>query len=384
MTIANDETIIKEELIMKTKNNFNGHFKIMILTITAGVSLLLYSCTSQELDNKVQQAYELRMKGNADSAKALLEEIIDEDSTNAMAWYELARTKHHIGLGNPRELLGSLEDIQFTIEKSVKYDTANVIYSFYKGIISYTRAYVSLMRGNPDAEEKVKEVISAFESVLSLKPDYYEARLYLVEVLSIPVNMGGDSLKADTYAKQLEKIDEMYGAKARELLLPEDVDRIEFWKKIKENHANDADVHEALGKAYLYKNNIDEASKCFEKAISLDSTKNNLHVDIGRYYLMQAMQNRVQLDSVAYLIENAFEIYLNSKPEPINPLKAFVIGKLASVKFRIGDKENGNKLQVEANTLDPNYSKAFATPSQILFNSPDAISRVHVYFTRPF
>ena len=366
---------------MNTKNIFIRQFNIMFF-ITA--SLFVCSCVGKELDKKVHQAYNLRMNGNADSAKVLLEEVLTQDSTNAMAWYELARTKHHIGLGNPRELFGKLDDLQFTIDKAVEYDNTSVIYSFYKGAISYTRAYVSLMRGAPDTAEKVKEVVSAFEYIISLKPDYYEAMLYLVEILSAPANMGGDSLKADKYAKQLERLDEVSGAKARELLLPEEADRIEFWQKLKEKHENNADVHEALGKAYLYKENIEEATKCFEKAISLDSMKNVLHVDIGRYYIMLAMQNRVQLDSVSYLIEDAFETYLNSKPEPINPLKAFVIGKLASIKFRTGDKENGNKLREEANTLDPNYSKAFATPSQILFNSPDEISHVHVYFSRPF
>lgn len=96
------------------------------------------------------------------------------------------------------------------------------------------------------------------------------------------------------------------------------------------------------------------------------------------------MQNPTKIDSLAPFIEGPFETYLNSKPEPVNPLKAFVIGNLANIKFRTGDKENGNNLQEEAMTLDPNYSKAFATPSQILFDSPDKISRVHVYFSRPF
>ena len=366
---------------MKTKINLIKCLFIISLSIG---TFFLVSCDRKDVNNEVFKAFELRLNGKADSAKTLLDEIIARDSANAMAWYELARTKHHIGLGNPRELFGKLDDLQFTIDKAVEYDNTNVIYSFYKGAISYTRAYVSLMRELPDSEEKVKEVISDFKTVLSLKPDYYEASLYLVEVLSVPSNMGGDSLKADTYAKELEEKDGVCGAKARELLLPEDFDRVEFWQKIKENHVNNADVHEALGKAYLYKDNIDEASKCFEKAISLDSTKNNLHIDIGRYYIMLAMQNRVQLDSVAYDIEDAFETYLNSKPEPINPLKAFVVGKMASIKFRTGDKENGSKLQTEAAALDPYYSKAFAAPSQILFNSPDEISHVHVYFSRPF
>lgn len=366
---------------MKFKNNLLNQFGLIFFLF---VSTIIFSFSSQGDDKRVGQAYQLRIEGKVDSAKTLLKTIIAEDSTNAMAWYELARTKHHMGLGNPRELMGSLEDIQNTIGKAVELDDSNEIYLFYNGIISYTRAYLSSMRGQPDAKEKVKKVISDFESVLNQKQDYTEAMLYLIEILSIPENMGGDSLKAEEYAQKLEHIDIVNGAKAKELLLPQEANRVEFWIKILGDQPKNPDVHEALGKAHLYEGNIEEAKKCFENAISLDEEKNYLHVDIGRYYLMQAMQNRAKLDSVASLIENEFETYKKSKPEPINPLRAFVIGKLADIKFRIGEEENGNKLREEAMILDPYYSKAFAIPSRILFDPPDKIIRVHEYFSRPF
>jgi len=100
--------------------------------------------------------------------------------------------------------------------------------------------------------------------------------------------------------------------------------------------------------------------------------------------MMQAMQNPEMVDSLVPLIENAFETYLNSQPEPINPLKAFVISKLAMIKFQTDDEEGANKLLEEVKTLDPYYSKAFAIPSQILFDPPDEILHAHSYFFRPF
>ncbi len=100
--------------------------------------------------------------------------------------------------------------------------------------------------------------------------------------------------------------------------------------------------------------------------------------------MMQAMQNPTLLDSIAPLIEDEFKIYLKSQPAPIIPLKAYITGQLAMIKLRTGDKEGGNKLREEAKALDPNYSKAFGIPSQILFNPPNKISRVHNFFFRPF
>jgi len=371
---------------MKTKSTFKQHFIIMSLSVAvACMSFVFWSCTAQELDKTVQKAYKLRMNGKADSAKVLLEQAIAEDSTNAAAWYELARTKHHIGLGNLRILFAGLDDLQQTIERAVENDPDNVIYSFYKGYICFTMAYTSIMRKQPDVKQKVEQTISAYESVLSLKPDYYEAKLFLVELFKmLPSDMGGDSVKAEKYTQELEKADVVFGAKAREIVMPEEANYIEFWQKIEQKHKDNADVHEALGRVYLYNENIEEATKCFEKAISLNARKNILYVDLGRYYMMQAMQNPAKLDSLAPLVKNTFETYLNSQPEPINPLKAFVIGTLAKIKFRMGDKENGNKLHKEAMTLDPNYSKGFGTPCQILFDPPGEISRVHAYFFRPF
>ena len=78
-----------------------------------------------ELDGRDTAA----MHGKADSAKVLLEQMLAEDSTNAAAWCELARTKHHLGLANPRELLGILEDIQQTADAAVNNDPENVSYS---------------------------------------------------------------------------------------------------------------------------------------------------------------------------------------------------------------------------------------------------------------
>jgi tetratricopeptide (TPR) repeat protein len=371
---------------MKTKNNLNNHFIIMFLSITVTcMSFMHWSCTGQKFDKKVQQAYELRMNGQADSAKVLLEQVLAEDSTNAAAWYEISRTKLHMGLGNPQELMSGIDDIQQTAKNAVDNDTDNVIYQYYKGYIDYFNLYANMHMGQKDGREDFTKVVESYKSVLTLKPDYHEAKLFLVELFAnIQSNMGGDSVKAEKNVRELEEADVVFGAKAREMVMPEDANFIEFWQKIEEMQIDNADVYEAMGKVYLYKNNIVEATKYFEKAITLNSKKNILYVDLGRYYLMQAMQNPAKIDSMTLLIENAFETYLNSQPEPINPLKAFVIGTLAMIKFRTGDEEGGNKLYEEATILDPYFSKAFGTPGQILFDPPNEISHFHGYFFRPF
>ena len=368
---------------MKTKRISKRHFVVVSLSVAvACMSFVFLSCTGPKLDKEVQQAYELRMNGKADEAKAILEQVIAEDSTNAAALYELARTEHHIGLGNIPELLGGLEDIQQTIEKAVENDPDNVIYSFYKGYVCFTRAYASLKFEQPDAKERFKEVISAYESVLSLKPDYYEAMLYLVEILRIPEDMGGDPSKAEAYARQLEEMDEVYGAKARELLLPDDADRLEFWQKVLENNQDNADVLEQLGKAYLYQDKVEQGVKYLEEAMKTDPEKEILLLDLARYHIMTVQRDERLKDTALPLAEEAINRYLDS--EPILPLKAYALGLLANVKWGLGDNKGAEELIEEAKAIDPYFSKASGVPPLVLFAKPDEISHHHAYFSRPF
>ena len=41
------------------------------------------------------------------------------------------------------------------------------------------------------------------------------------------------------------------GAKARSILMPEDVDRVDYWQEVLKNHEGNVDVLEELGKACL-------------------------------------------------------------------------------------------------------------------------------------
>ena len=364
---------------MKAKRHF---FIVSLSVVVICVFFVSWSCAGTQLDETVQQAYELRMDGKADSAKELLEQVIREDSTNAAALYELARTEHHMGLGNIPELLGGLDDIQQNINKAVEYDPDNVIYSFYKGYVCCTRAYVSTMSGQPDVRERVEEVVSVYESVLNLKPDYSEAMLHLVEVLGIPEDMGGDPLQAESYAGQLEEMDAVCGAKARELLLPYDADRIEFWQNVLENNPDNSDVLEQLGKACLYQDQVEQGVNYLEEAMTMDPEEEILLLDLARYHIMTVQGDEKLKDTALPLAEEAINRYLDS--EPILPLKAYALGLLAQIKFTLGDNEEAEELLAEAEAIDPYFSKAFGVPPLVLFTEPDEICRHHAYFSRMF
>ena len=354
----------------------------VIILVIAGA--FIFGCCfgqGREIDPDVKLAFDLRINGNADSAKVILDQMLAQDSTNAGAWFELARTKHHIGLGNPRLLFGGLEDLQQTIDRATIIDPSNVTYAFYKGDVCFLRAYVALMRDRSTAPEKVKQVISAYESVLTLKPDYYQAALFLVEALALPSDMSGDSAKAEMWAKRLEKKHAVYGAKARELLLPEEANRVEYWQNVLRNNPGNADVLEQIGKAYLSQDDTESGEKLLMDTAESASGKKLLFLDVARYYLMASRNDSLKAGSFLPKADNAIHQYLATKP--IAPLEAFALIMLAQVKGGMGSEE-AESFRSQAEAIDPNVSKAFGIPPLLLFDELNEISQYHSYFFRPF
>ena len=338
---------------------------------------------SSDLHQTVKQAYQLRMDGKADQAVVLLNQILSSDSTNAAAHYELARTEHHMALGNPREMMGKINAVQSSIKKAVKYAPDNMVYSYFNAQTYYLQAYISLQFGQPGVNDKVNKTAAAFEQVLELKPDCREALLSLVEIYGwFPADKGGDRVKAEQYAEKLEKVDEVFAAKANVLLLPEDAERTAYWRRINKENPETPDILEELAKAYFYENNADEAEKYIKEAVKIDPQKIILYLDLGRFYIMSAMRDKSVMNDVLPLAEAALNKYLESNP--INPLKAFTYGLLAKVKWGSGDKDAGSEFRKKAAELDPFYSKASAVPGLMLFTALDEMQIHHSYFSKPF
>ena len=370
---------------MKTRN-VNQKFSlvplgIMMALIFAGI----ISCTGQKTEDKVFDAYGLRINGHADSAKVLLGQITNENPKDARAWYELCRTNQQLGMANPRAIQESLDETLRCINLAVENDPENALYLSYKGGIETLHFYMGMQMGNENAAGYLDKLEETYNSVFQLDPTYYENKLTLVEFFGgLPKKMGGDPKKAEKYAKELEEADLVYGAKAREILMPEDADYVAFWEGIIEKVPKNADVLQALGRVYLFNENIDEATKYYQKAIDLDPSKNALYLDLGRYYMMGAMRNPDVLDSVAPMVEEQFNKYLNSSPEPINPMKAWTYSTLSMINRRLENKELAEKYNGMAKELDPFHSFASAKPGKAIYCPPDVVVHDQGYYLSPF
>ncbi len=340
------------------------------------------SCSSQKeiSDNDVIKAYDLRMQGKVDEALTLLDSILANDSTNAMAYYELSRVKLYMLTGGGDV---SIDDILASVDKATLYDPENVIYAYAKATDNFLNAYISMMKNQDDVADAVEKTCQAFQHVLELKSDYPEAMLYLVEIYGLlPPEMGGDSIKAVYYVELLEETDDYYAAKA--MLDMNEVDEVTFWKEYLSSHGTTADVLKEIGIAYLYQEDPEQAEDYFNQAMLLDSTQNILLLDLARYYMYQVMQNRELADSLLPISADYTEQYLAGEPAPVIPLQAYATGMLVKTKMFTGHKEEAEKLMEKAKSLDPYFSRASGIPSQSLFEPPDIINHHFGSFFRPF
>ena len=370
---------------MKKRNiirNLNlAKVNILIILIFIGIT----SCTSQKTNQEVFEAYKLRINGQADSAKVLLTEFTDKNPENALAWFELCRTTEHIGRSNPRKITETLEETLLHINKAIDLNPENAKYLSYKGKIQTLQFYMALQSGNENTSEYLPKIEETYTSVLELDPSYYENKLTLVEFFGgLPAKMGGDIEKAEKYALELEQQDMISGAKAREILMPEDADYEVYWKEIIKKAPENADAHQALGRVYLFLNEFDKANIQYQKAIDIDPNNNILYLDLGKYFVMMAMQKQAPMDSVVSLAEEQFNKFLNFSPEPLNPMKAWTYATLAMLHRRTGNKDLSEKYLKKAKSLDPYFSPSFGKPSRILYSPPEDIVHYQSYYFSPF
>jgi len=354
---------------------------VTVLTIILIFSGL--SCSKKDTAESAQKAFELRMSGKLDEALKMLEESLAQNPDDAAVHFELARTYHHQALGDPRQLMVIIKKSTDAMDKATALAPDNIVYAYYGASIAFYNAYMGLRGDTVTAKNLVGKLCSAYENTLRLDPEYPEALLYLTEIYStLPSHYGGDSAKAQAYAARLEEIDEIFGLKARSLLLGEDGDIIAYWNDILKTHPGNAAVLEELGKAYWADEIGPDGNKYIQDALAADPSRTDLNLDMARYNYMVSMRNGVLKEFSLNFAEKAIDDYLTT--EPIRPMKAFALGLLSLIKSKQGDSEKSDSLAAQAEALDPYYSRALGIPPQELFTPADEIVHRHSYLLRPY
>jgi hypothetical protein len=352
------------------------------------IVLLSFVSIGSTLNSKaarVMEAYELRINGKAEKAKELLDDILMKDSTDALAYFELARTRQHLFLGGDKFSTEEWNEVLHSFRQSFKYAPDNEVYAFYYAYACFFDAFISMMRQNPDAGEKIAHACDAFNNVLRINPDCNAALLYLVDIYSsLPENMGGDKEKARNLASELNKKDRLFGAMAYARLLPDSADGVLYWQNVAKEAEMNALLLEELGRAYLLKSDTDNGTKYFQESIDSDKTRRYLYMHLVRYHILSVQQNP---DAKAKHLEEAEKmanIYMQSGPELTPPLKAYANGILALIKMIGGDNNSSNTYLENAKSIDPFYSRAMGIPPSMLYCRPDEVKIQYNSFFLPF
>ena len=381
-TCKNLQVSVPEKFPVKCRKSFG-------LNIMALLSLMFLICSNvvsgQVSESAIREAYQLRVNGKAEQAEGMLRQYLKSDSTDAVAWFELARTCHHIFLGKGEFTPEAWQEVIGFSKRAVRYAPDNEVYAYYYAYYNFLNAFISMMRELPDAGEKVRQTCDAYNAVLLLNPNCYAAKFYLIDMYGLlPVEMGGDRAKAEVIVDGMKSDDKTYYAMAQAKLLSDTANLVAYWQKVGQETGMNPGVLEELGRAYLLKSDTENGVKYFKEAIQADHSKKYLTMNLVRYYLMAAQQNpsvkETHLQSATELVNG----YLQSNPEPIPPLKAYAYSTLSMINMFSGDQDAAKKYRELADSIDPFCSKATGMAPDMLYCRPDEVKIQYNSFFMPF
>jgi hypothetical protein len=358
-----------------------GVMTLFILSGSTGIPVLADPGTG----SAVAEAYQLRVNGKADQAETMLRQHLKSDSTDALAWFELARTCHHIFLGKGEFTPEAWQEVTGFALQAVRYAPDNEVYAYYYAYYRFLNAFISMMRQLPDVGEKVNQTCDAYNAVLQLNPKCNAAKFYLIDIYGmLPPEMGGDRAKAEAIVNGMKGDERIYYAMAQARLLPDTANLVAYWQHVGQETGMGAQVKEELGRAYLLKSDTENGVKYYMEAIQADESKKHLTMNLVRYHLMAAQQDpsakEAHLKSATDLVNG----YLQSDPEPVPTLKAYAYSTLSMINMFGGDQEAGNQYREMADAIDPYCSKATGMAPDMLYCPPEKVKIQYSSFFMPF
>ena len=340
--------------------------------LLALVMLPVSSLYCQNTTESIMKAYELRMDGHTKEALEVLTQIIESDSTNAMAHFEISR---------------AIEDQKksYHIKEAIRYQPDNLMYRFYQANLQMLEAYKAMKTNNTELITYNLDLCTkTLKSILTIKPDCKESLLFLIDIYgSLPKEMGGNIEFAQNYLKILKRVDNFYAAQGELITgLNNDADLVNHWKTYIDTYGESNEALIKLGKAYLMTNAIENAQACFNKVMKRDPKQTILYLDVARAYLYAAMRGGDQQDESLKKFKENIHLYLDTTVEKPKLLEAWCYGWLGMIEGRQGNKELADNYAAKAEKLIPDYPKYTAIP---IVDEPPNVMVYHYrsYFT-PF
>ncbi|MFH1699437.1 MAG: hypothetical protein ABIE07_02525 [Candidatus Zixiibacteriota bacterium] len=354
-----------------------------------GAVAIIIVCSGVALSGDIQsgaavaKAYQLRLDGKVDEAKTMLNDHITANPADAAGYYELARVYYYMGPGDIKNIQSTIESGEKSIQKAVELDPGNPVYQYFAARVAFFKAYMAMQSDEEHAKEHVAAICLAYEAVLESKPDYGEPILNLIELYGgLPEELGRDTAKAAQFEARLQVIDPVLAGKGHCIMMPDDFDRIAYWKDMAKQHPGNMQVLEELGKTCLREGKTDQGVDYLKNVMDAEPSNSVLYLVIANHHIMNVWQDEQAKGKSIPLAIQAVNGFLATKP--IAPLKAYALGILAKLNYAQEKKAEGDKCFEEAKATDAYFSKASGIPLADLFVPPGEISHNHRFLFQPF
>ena len=254
--------------------NFMRYFKVLFFFF----SIITLQISAFQ-NNDLQKAKQFLEDNKLEEAKAILEEIIDDDDKNHEAYFNLGKT--YMRLKDPEEATENFEE-------AVDLQDKNADYHFWLG----QAIAMDAQNSNVISQAMMaSDILKEFERTIDLDPKHIPGLMGVIGFYTnAPGIMGGDIEKAERHAKELVKLDEMRGrtSLAQIYFKQEKMDSAEIQISIlEEKFKNDrslGNIYNSLGYYYLGEDNVEKAIEAFEKQVKVNPESANSHDSLGDGY----------------------------------------------------------------------------------------------------
>lgn len=300
-----------------------------------------------------ERACQLRLAGQSDEAREVLEQALEVNDTDAPSWFELARTEfYHLRFA----------EAAAAIERAIELSPQEARYHHFAGV---TAAYNAVLLAKDPAtrgavQAEMGRALRAFAAAVEADPAFHEARLQLINMLvQTPASQGGDRNAARRHIEELGAFDAVAAARAEGAFGDDESDEAEVkrWRAVVEAHPQSAEAHAGMARAYLHDSNLESAAAEVDAAIALDAKQDVLLFALCREFASTGDVSRAKETARRYLD-------LEGRP---TPLRAFATFYLAALERQHGDRAQAEALLAEAKRLDPHCWTTFMEPPAVLF-----------------
>ena len=336
----------------------NPRCAVSVATVAGSVLFCVNALRAEEAPDAIAaQAFEMRMQGNANDAKAFLTDALAKSPNDGTALFELARVCFY---------LGDFDAAQKHIDIATTLEPRNPRFHYWAGLTATYRVILSAKR--PETHGRMPELcrksFQAYQRALALKPDYDAARVGLVgSYARLPQNLGGDREKAEQLVEEAKKLGPVSYAKARaDILDGKEIDaQLKMWQDILARNDQNADACEGLAIAYLRGKRLEKATDAITHCLAIDPRRSYLLLDLALRHGLAKQYGRT---------EQTIQQYLATEPPPCLPMQACATLMLTRVKQVTGDRQGARDLMEQAKELDDRPWRAMRRPPEALFVAP--------------